>query len=223
MNVLVVEDDDGVREVMTDLFADSAHVRPVQSVADALAALDAESFDLIFADLRIRGTSDGGKQMVAAARRFLSPVVIMTGLQREEMRRMLGGLVPDGMLLKPFAIEEALAVFNRFSKLRHEVETLGRLASEATDWRPVTASLRMSGKDADAHTGKRLLEWTAGAAEEVRTFPTGQVGRVLRGKISIDGQGIETGRPFFLSAEQPYAIGSVEGAVVALVSLPEAR
>jgi CheY-like chemotaxis protein len=224
MNILVVEDDDGVREVMTDLLSESARVQAVQSVADALTALAAGSFELIFADLRIRGANNGGQQIIAAARGAFCPVVIMTGLQREEMRRLLGGLQPDGVLLKPFAIEEALSVFRSFSKVWREVGALAGSPIEGAQWQPLSASVSLSSVDGgELQSGRRLVAWSAGAAEERHTFPVGQVGRVVKGRLSIDGQALEAGRAFFLAAGQPYAIGSAEGCVVALVSLPPAR
>lgn len=114
MKVLVAEDDEGVREGLSDLLEERAAVVAVATVNDALSALGGDRFDLVVADMRLGGEPAGGRTVLERARARGAPVVVMTGLSERDMRRTLGDFVPDGLLPKPFAIDDALALLDRF-------------------------------------------------------------------------------------------------------------
>ena len=217
MNVLLVEDDDGVREVMEDLLRDSARVRGVSTVAEALKTLEAEPFELIFADLRIRGQAEGGRQILTAARKRLVPIVVMTGLQRDEVRRNLGTLLPDAVLLKPFAIEEATAIFNRFARLWEQVEALTAADRRSGNWAPLGAGVELLALEGDLQEGRRLLRWGEGGRTGLQ-LKVAQVGRVVEGEVSVNGEMLGRGRSFFLVGGQAYESCSDRGGLAALVS-----
>jgi len=220
MNVLLVEDDDGVREVMTDLLTDSATVRATNSVPEALEALSTESFQLVIADLRIRGMSEGGMQVLSAARQSLVPVLLMTGLQREELRRVLGDQRPDAMLLKPFPIEEALALYQGFVRLYREAAALVQQVG-VLEWKPLGPGLHVHGVQEGMHSSKQLVSVEAGVTGVAHRFAQGQVGQVGAGEVLIDGVALTAGQPFFLATEKPHVFASVSGGWVALVSVTE--
>jgi len=220
MNVLLVEDDDGVREVMVDLLMDSAQVRATNNVNEALKALAAETFQLVIADLRIRGVPEGGRQIIGAARKCLAPVLLMTGLQRDEMLRVLGDARPDAVLLKPFPIEDALALYQRFARLYREAEGVAPAAGTPS-WKPFGPGLEIHVVEESASVSKRLLRVEVSGQREPRSFPVGQVAHVVEGSVTINGVVLPTGRSFFLAAELPYEIVSASGGVVALVGVGE--
>lgn len=113
MKVLVAEDDEGVREGLSDLLAERAAVVAVGSVNEALSALGASSFDLVVADMRFGGEAAGGRKILETARARGAPVVVMSGLSERDVRRTLGDFIPDGHLPKPFAIDDALQLLDR--------------------------------------------------------------------------------------------------------------
>ena len=114
MKVLLAEDDEGVREGMAELIGERAPVVAVQTVNEALQALGNDQFQLVFADMRLGGDHEGGRRVAEQARARGVPVVLMTGLSTREADRALAGVVPDAVLTKPFALDEALALLDRF-------------------------------------------------------------------------------------------------------------
>ncbi len=113
MKVLLVEDDEGVREGMAELISERAPVVSVRTVGEALAALAKEDFSVVIADMRLAGVKDGGKQVAERARERGAKVVVMTGLTQREIDRALGGVVPDAVLNKPFAIDDAVELLKK--------------------------------------------------------------------------------------------------------------
>jgi DNA-binding response OmpR family regulator len=115
MKVLLVEDDDGIREGMSELISDhGGEVVAVPDVVAAQRALTTNRFDLVLADLRIGADSVGGKKIVGAAREVGTPVVIVSASSLEDIKRLLGDHQPDAMLTKPFQLEEVEALIARF-------------------------------------------------------------------------------------------------------------
>ena len=113
MKVLLVEDDEGVREGMAELISESAPVVSVKTLAEALAALAQEEFGVVIADMRLAGVKDGGKQVAERAHARGAKVILMTGLTQREIERALGGVVPDAVLHKPFSIDDAVEMLQK--------------------------------------------------------------------------------------------------------------
>ncbi len=113
MKVLLAEDDEAIREGMAEILAERAPVVAVGSVKEALDALAKESFRLVIADMRLGGDREGGRCVLEKAREMGAHVVVMTGLGEREVRRVLDGVPLDGVLSKPFALDDALALFER--------------------------------------------------------------------------------------------------------------
>lgn len=96
--VLIVEDEDSIRDSLTELFdVSSVQVTAVADTAAALEALRSDVFDVVVTDLRLAGKHDGGLQVMAAAA-LLSPdaaVVALTAWPEEQNRlaaRRLGAV-----------------------------------------------------------------------------------------------------------------------------------
>lgn len=102
--VLIVEDEDSIRDSLTELFdVTSVQVTAVADTAAALEALRSDVFDVVVTDLRLAGKHDGGLQVMAAAA-LLSPdaaVVALTAWPEEQNRLAAGRLGAVEFLEKP--------------------------------------------------------------------------------------------------------------------------
>jgi two-component system, chemotaxis family, chemotaxis protein CheY len=112
--VLVVDDDDGIREALCELLADAGHA--AVSVANGQAALDylrnaPKQPCLILLDLMMPimdGETFRRKQLADPDLRRI-PVVVLTAAGREAASRVPA----DGILLKPVTLDETLAAIQR--------------------------------------------------------------------------------------------------------------
>lgn len=170
--VLVVEDDESVRTMLTRVLALEGYaVEPVATVAAAVAALRDPLPDLVLLDLVLAG-EDGLDLLTRIRRDHDVPVILLTG-RAEEHDRILGlRMGADDYIVKPFSPGELVA----------RIQTVLRRA------RPRTAPRRLefSGLEIDldardvsvngtpvALTAKEfdLLACLAGAPRQVFTRP----------------------------------------------------
>ena len=88
--MLVVEDEQSIRDILVELFeVDGTDVPSAATLDAAHAALAVRPFDLIVTDLRLGGKRDGGLQVMAAAG-LLSPdaaVVVLTAYPDDDNRQ----------------------------------------------------------------------------------------------------------------------------------------
>lgn len=105
--VLIVEDEELVRDIASDEFADAGfEVIAVPDGDAALRALDDDAFDLLFTDIRMPGTVDGWSVAIAArAKQPSIPVIYATGFS-EEQHRMVDRAV---FFKKPYRLMAILA------------------------------------------------------------------------------------------------------------------
>jgi DNA-binding NtrC family response regulator len=87
--VLIVEDDENIRDTLADLFdVPSNNVSVAATLEDALAALRRQDFDLVVSDIRLGGKRDGGLQVMAASG-LLSPdatLIVLTAFPDDDNR-----------------------------------------------------------------------------------------------------------------------------------------
>jgi len=87
MSVLIVEDEQSIRDALAELFeVDGTQTTVVGTLPDAREALTKTAFDLIITDLRLGGKRDGGLQVMGAAG-LLSPdatVMVLTAYPDED-------------------------------------------------------------------------------------------------------------------------------------------
>ena len=122
MRVLVVEDDEGIREGLGELLSDSVEFHGVSSVPAALEHLKASRFDLVIADLSLGEQRLGGKAVAEAAQKSGVPVAILSASPKSDVARALGAVKADAIVSKPFQLDEIEALvqrFNRGSQARH--------------------------------------------------------------------------------------------------------
>ncbi len=106
MKVLLVEDDDGVREGLTDVLSEHGRVDAVSDPEGAIHALESGSYDVVFADMKLGSDRTAGRRIVALATRLQVPTVIVSGSTREEIAETLGDYQPRAVLTKPFQIDD---------------------------------------------------------------------------------------------------------------------
>jgi putative nucleotidyltransferase with HDIG domain len=124
--VLVLDDEEAVRQSLTDALQSAAHsVEQASSVDAAIAALGTKSFALVLTDLIMPGTS--GLTLLEYARRHhpYVPVVLVTGVHDLSVALEAIRMGAYDYLLKPFQREQLLAVVARaLDKRRLELENL---------------------------------------------------------------------------------------------------
>ncbi|NUO62445.1 MAG: response regulator [Gemmatimonadaceae bacterium] len=102
--VLIVEDEDSIRDSLTELFeVEHVHVMSAADTRSALAALYDREFDLVVTDLRLGGKHDAGLQVMAAAT-MLSPdaaVIALTAYPNEATRHAAHRLGATHFIEKP--------------------------------------------------------------------------------------------------------------------------
>ena len=108
--VLVVDDEPGIRDLLSRTFALAEY--DVDVASDGLTALDRmrhTRYDLLIADLRMPVMD--GISMIREAKRFKSdlPVIIITGYSTESAAIEAVNLGVSGYLTKPFRVPQVLA------------------------------------------------------------------------------------------------------------------
>ncbi len=107
--VLLVEDDDGLREIMTDYFEESGFI--VDGASDGLTALelwDKDKYDLALIDLMLPGI-DGFSLCRRFRRASDVPIIIITARDDEEDKIIGYELGADDYVTKPFSVKVLLA------------------------------------------------------------------------------------------------------------------
>ena len=101
--VLVVDDDDAVREVAVAALADRFHVIEAESGGEALDLLDREPIDVVVTDIVMPGVSGFHVLRSAQRRRPPAKVLIISGFAPGIIDAQLP---PGGFLPKPFRLTE---------------------------------------------------------------------------------------------------------------------
>ncbi len=114
--VLIVEDDEGVRDVLEMIFADDGfEVIACSGIEKARAALQSRAPRLLVSDLRLGNTPRGGLELVHIAReqsRQPPAAIVLTGMQLSSIPCEVRALVAVGahLMSKPFDIEALLGL-----------------------------------------------------------------------------------------------------------------
>jgi excisionase family DNA binding protein len=112
--VLVVDDEESIRELLTKTLALGEY--DVEAVSEARAALDRlrlGTYDLLVADLKMPGMD--GLALIREARRLQPalPVIIITGYSTESSAIEAVNLGVVGYLVKPFRVPQVLSAVSR--------------------------------------------------------------------------------------------------------------
>ena len=188
MKVLVVEDDPSLREGMGELVSELAEVRLAESVPAALAVLEAERFELVLTDLHLGPVRGSGRHILEAARRQLAPVALVSASVPEDRDRYLQPHRPDGLLGKPFQLEELTDLVERFLALRRELERAAGVPPPAAAFQPAAdGGARAPGPECTLG----VLEWVRLGAEDVVALGGGAqaaAALVVQGTLRLPGE-----------------------------------
>ena len=105
--VLVVEDEDEVREILTSVLRSDGHAVVACEDGDrALAALEREAFDLVITDLGMPGLSGWDVARAVKELRPGTPVAMVTGWSEQIDPGAAGSEGVDYLIAKPFRRQE---------------------------------------------------------------------------------------------------------------------
>ncbi len=111
--ILVVEDDPSVREFVTRVL--SMHGHDVLEAEDGLMAVDmmsTQSFDLALSDIVMPGMDGISLALKIKADYPRVPIILMTGYADQHRRAHNLSALIDGLMLKPFNMDQLLAKIN---------------------------------------------------------------------------------------------------------------
>ncbi|HEX8473384.1 MAG TPA: response regulator [Pyrinomonadaceae bacterium] len=107
--LLVVDDDDTIRDTLYDLFADEHLCHAADTAERALSYLDSESYDVVLTDISMPGVS--GLELLGYVRQKQpdTPVIIISGIGDRTYAEGLLKIGAFDYLLKPFRLEDVEA------------------------------------------------------------------------------------------------------------------
>ena len=111
--ILIVDDDDAVRDVLYDLFSEEHMCHAAATAEKALSFLREQTYDVVLTDISMPGLS--GLELLGWMRqeRFETPVVVISGIGDRAHAEGLKRLGAFDFMLKPFQLEEIEASINR--------------------------------------------------------------------------------------------------------------
>jgi two-component system response regulator PilR (NtrC family) len=103
--VLVVDDDDTIRDTLYELLSEQFVCQTAETAEKALARLEADSYDVVLTDISMPGLS--GLELLGHIRQRFpdTPVIIISGISDQEHAKGLIKLGAFDFLLKPFSLE----------------------------------------------------------------------------------------------------------------------
>ena len=104
-DVLVVDDDDVIRETLLELLEGSYQCQVASTAEEALRKLQAQPFDVVVTDVSMPGLTGG--ELLERVRELYpeTPVIIVSGLSDQEQAHSLISRGAFDYLLKPFRLE----------------------------------------------------------------------------------------------------------------------
>ncbi len=104
--VLVVDDDDAIRDTLYELFAEDHLCHAAETAEKALEFLDVENYDVVLTDLSMPGLS--GLELLGHVRQHqpATPVIIISGISDKAHAQGLIKMGAFDYLLKPFHMED---------------------------------------------------------------------------------------------------------------------
>jgi two-component system, NtrC family, response regulator PilR len=104
--LLIVDDDDAVRDTLADLFSESHLCHAASTAENALAFLQVEKYDVVLTDISMPGLS--GLELLGIIRQSQpeTPVIIISGISDRAHAEGLMKLGAFDYILKPFRLEK---------------------------------------------------------------------------------------------------------------------
>jgi CheY-like chemotaxis protein len=113
--VLVVDDDNALREMLDQLLTVSKFkVKSVDNGREALDLFMNELFELVLTDVQMPGMD--GWELTANIKKISpeTPVILMTGMHKNQIEKMLEKVHADSVLYKPFDLRQFETLMNRY-------------------------------------------------------------------------------------------------------------
>ncbi len=103
--ILIVDDDDAVRDVLYDLFSEEHMCHAAATAEQALAFLREQTYDTVLTDISMPGLS--GVELLGILRQEQpdTPVIVISGIGDREHAEGLTRLGAFDFILKPFSLE----------------------------------------------------------------------------------------------------------------------
>ena len=112
--ILIVEDEESVREFVARVLAMHGHSLVVaQDGAEAVALMADTHFDLLLSDIAMPLMDGISLALKVRATRPHMPILLMTGFADERQRAHNLSLLIEGLLTKPFNMDQLLAAVNK--------------------------------------------------------------------------------------------------------------
>ena len=104
-DILVVDDDDVIRDTLCELLSLEYSCQTADTAEDALAKLAAQSFDVVLTDISMPGLS--GMELLSRVLQLYpgTAVIMISGLSDQEQAESLISQGAFDYLLKPFRLE----------------------------------------------------------------------------------------------------------------------
>lgn len=111
--ILVVDDEETIREILRDLFEPNHVYRAAVSVAEAITFLQEMPFDVVLTDISLPDQS--GVELLGHVRQIQphTPVIIISGIDDTEYANGLIKMGAFGYLTKPFYLDDATGMVER--------------------------------------------------------------------------------------------------------------
>ncbi|WP_417451640.1 response regulator [Kordiimonas sp.] len=132
--VLVVEDEEAVRDYVCRVLTLHGHtVLVAHDGAHAVEQMNEHHFDLLVSDIVMPMMDGISLALKVRATRPHVPIVLMTGYANEQQRAHNLSLLIEGLLSKPFTMDQLLAVVNKaLAGARHRAMEEEESASDTT-------------------------------------------------------------------------------------------
>lgn len=103
--ILIVDDDDSVRDILYDLFSEDHLCHAVNAAETALNFLQEQFYDVVLTDISMPGLS--GLELLSLLRQYqpATPVIVISGIGDEAHAEGLIKLGAFDYILKPFRLE----------------------------------------------------------------------------------------------------------------------
>ena len=104
-DILVVDDDDVIRDTLCELLSTDYSCQTANTAEEALAKLEAQGFDVVLTDISMPGLN--GKELLQKVVELYpgTPVIIISGHSDRGQSESLMGRGAFDYLLKPFRLE----------------------------------------------------------------------------------------------------------------------
>ncbi len=119
--VLIVEDDDIIRDSLYDLFEGQHLCHAAESAEKAVSFLEEEEYDVVLSDISMPGMS--GLELLGYIRHRQpdTPVIIISGIDDTEYATGLLNMGAFHYLLKPFRLDDVEASIERALERRRQL------------------------------------------------------------------------------------------------------